>query len=85
MVDNVRLRWAGAGAVIEVDTTEGTLVRKYETLPLAGTAAFKLELIPYTHERLIQREGANGCSSLCDPIDVVALRAAGFRLVTRLP
>jgi hypothetical protein len=82
MKDNVRVQWAGAGAVIEVDTAEGTLVRKYETLPLAGTAAFRLDLIPYSHERLLQREGENGCSWLCDHIDVVALRAAGFRLAT---
>jgi hypothetical protein len=79
MKDNVRVQWSEAGAVIEVDTGARTLVKTYETLPLAGTAAFELDLIPYTHERLLQREGANDCSWLCDHIGDDALRAAGFR------
>lgn len=85
MKDNVRVQRSEAGADIEVDTAEGTLVKTYVTLPLAGTAAYRLGLIPYEHDRILQREGENGCSWLCDPLDVDALRAAGFRLVSRLP
>jgi hypothetical protein len=85
MKDNVRVQRSEAGAIIEVDAAAGTLAKTYETLPLAGTAAFELDLIPYKYERLLQREGENGCSSLCDHIDLDALRAAGFRLVTGRP
>jgi hypothetical protein len=85
MKDNVRVQWAGAGAVIEVDTAEGTLVVIYDTLPLAGREAYRLDLIPSHLERALQVSGANGCSWLCDDIDPNALREAGFRLVTGLP
>lgn len=85
MVDNVRVQPSEAGAVIEIDTDLGTLIKAYETLPLAGREAYRLGLIPYTHERLLQREGALGCSSLCDHIDVDALKGASFRFITRRP
>jgi hypothetical protein len=83
MVDNVRVQPSEAGAVIEIDTAEGTLIKAYETLPLAGTAGFKLSLIPYERERMLQVSGAIGCSWHRDHIDIDALRAAGF--VTKRP
>jgi hypothetical protein len=82
MVDNVRVQPSEVGAVIEIDTAEGTLIKVYETLPLAGTAAYELTLIPYERERMLQVSGAIGCSWHRDHIDVDALKAAGF---TRRP
>jgi hypothetical protein len=83
MVDNVRVQPSEVGAVIEVDTAEGTLVKAYETLPLAGKAAFELSLIPYERERMLQVSGAIGCSWHRDHIEIDALKTAGFRLVTK--
>jgi hypothetical protein len=78
MVDNVRIQTSEVGAVIEIDTAEGTLIRACETLPLAATAAHRLSLIPYEQERMLQVPGAIGCSWHRDHIDTDALKAAGF-------
>jgi hypothetical protein len=81
MVDNVRIQPSEAAAVREIDTAEGTLIKAYETLPLAATAAHRLSLIPYEQERMLQVSGSIGCSWHRDHIDIDALKAAGF--VTR--
>jgi hypothetical protein len=83
MVDNIRVQPSEAGAVIEIDTEEGTLIKVYKTLPLAGTAAFELSLIPYERERMLQVSGAIGCGWHRDHVDIKALKTAGFRLVIR--
>jgi hypothetical protein len=41
MVDNVRVQSSEAGAVIEMDMAEGTLIKAYDALPLAETAAHR--------------------------------------------
>lgn len=82
MVDNVRVQSSEAGAAIEIDTAEGTLIKAYETLPLAGTAAHRLSLIPYERERMLQVSGAPGCSWRREHIDIDALKTAGFTMRT---
>jgi hypothetical protein len=82
---NVHIRHSGLGAVVAVETDESTMIRYYETMRMAGKAAFGLGLIEYVHERTLQKAGSTGYSGTCDIVDILALRGAGFRLVVTRP